>query len=214
MAQFFCVTCNLQGQGRGMTRLLPNEDLKIEIVQNRREENGLDQVDIGQQSRLCFNCNLSITREIMMMENNPNLVKLKCLKQNNRRTCMICNAADNVHRVSQDFRADIFIEENIFIANETRCCQHHLCDQSLLLDFLKPTLRSVERPIILQGEDLQIFLQGMRKMALKARERKSFLTLQSLNDQEFKSLVGLSKIDFNDLFNYCDPVLDSNGKQR
>lgn len=74
---------------------------------------------------------------------------------------MICNADDDVHRITLQCRVNVFVLRDIFIPEDVRSCQYHLDDRSFFLQALLPGLRSINRPYVIEALQLQMFLQGL-----------------------------------------------------
>lgn len=66
-------------------------------------------------------------------------------------------------------------------------------------------LRYINRPYLLKGNELLIFLQSLRESSLNT-ERNKYENELSVSEEEFIVITGINKVQFNDLFAYCDPV--------
>ena len=55
---------------------------------------------MNDDSRQCLNCNRLIIDETAMTEANPTYLILDVMAQTESKTCFICNAQNNVHRLS------------------------------------------------------------------------------------------------------------------
>jgi len=55
---------------------------------------------IGNETRLCNNCNIGILREIQIFEENPQSLRLNVITQIAHQTCLIYNAREEIHRLS------------------------------------------------------------------------------------------------------------------
>lgn len=177
---------------------------KREIAITRRNQLGHPPLDITNDSRICLNCNVSIINEIAQIEADPTCIRLNILTQTARQSCFICNAENNIHRLSIECRVQIFIQRNIYIPEGTRSCQHHLDEKNFLLDILLLGLRFVNRPYILKGPELNAFLQQLRNVGLN---KTRCLDENNLTDAEFECIAPITKEQFEDLFSFCDPVL-------
>ncbi|CAG9764542.1 unnamed protein product [Ceutorhynchus assimilis] len=190
-----------------------DNELKQQIAIGRRANiDGLAEEQVNAESRLCLNCHRSILREVQNIENNPASMRLNVLKQTSMQTCLICNSMDNVHRLSLKCRVDVFIRQNIFIPTGTRSCNHHLDEDGLLLSFLLPALQFINHPYLVPGPELVIFLQEIRSIARGVN--KWLCCEKDLNEEEFRSVVGLSKEHFTDLYTFCHPVRTENLAER
>ncbi|KYN18648.1 hypothetical protein ALC57_09030 [Trachymyrmex cornetzi] len=129
----------------------------------RRDTRNLPDVNVDENTRICSNCNRSIIEEIRQVELNPECLRLNVLAQTSWKTCLFCNAANNLHRLSVSSRVNVFVIRNIYIPEEVRCCQVHLDDEGYIFPYLL---------------------------------------------LEFKSIAPITKEQFRDLFEFCDPVVD------
>jgi len=160
-----CFICNNALLPRVMVRLggENNNVVRQDIAISRRDQAGRPPIDITNKTRICNNCNITILREIQMLENDPQCMQLNVLSQTSSQTCLICNARHGIHRLPLKCRIDIFIKKNIYVAENTLCCNDHLNEMGLLSDILLQGLRYINRPYILKGQQLQIFLQALRE---------------------------------------------------
>ncbi|XP_071653832.1 uncharacterized protein [Temnothorax longispinosus] len=192
-----------------MSRIDGDENAdKCEIAIRRRDEFQRPPLAVTDLTRICITCNQSIRNEITEMERDPTCLRLNVLTQTANRTCVICNADADVHRIALECRVNVFVLRNIFIPEDTRSCQHHFDDRGFFLQALLLGLRSINGPYVIKGPQLQMFLQGLRNVA---RDQRRFVDENSFTDAEFESFSPVTKRQFLELFNYCDrvPYLDS-----
>lgn len=160
-------------------------------------------LDVTDRTRLCLNCNRSILEEIRAVVQDPGCLRLNVVTQTDNGTCLICNAQFDLHQLSMECKANVFISRNIFIPENVKSCRHHLNDRGYLLPPLLFGLRFVNRPYLIRGPQLQIFLQSLRDVA---RSMTRIEDEYSFNDEEFKSFCPLTKEQFRELFTYCNRV--------
>lgn len=135
-----------------MTRIGGDENAnKCEISIRRREEFRRLPLDVTHLTRICINCNNSIINEITAIEQDPACLRLNILTQTRNSTCLICNADADIHKLSIECKANVFILRDIYIPENVRSCRHHLNDQGYLLQPLLIGLRSVNRPYVIRG---------------------------------------------------------------
>lgn len=205
-----CYVCDRQFPSRQMCRILGDNNLPVqELAVARRDAAGRPQEDINATTRLCFNCNLLIRNEIQALENDPGVLRLNVLTQTSSNTCFICDSRHNIQRVTTDCRVNIYVSTDIFVPDNVRVCPHHLNENGYLLDVLHAGLRYVNRPYILKGMQLQQFMEGLREAAKKHTSR-DFEDINSFSNEEFISLTSLSKVQFNELYEFCDPIVRGN----
>ena len=205
MADRHCYACNLRGKLRQMPRIGENE-IKKQIAVARRNTNNLPNSELDNETRICFNCNLSINNEIAAIEANPMCLRLNVLKQRGNSACVICNAL-NYHRLTMKSRVDIFIRRNIYAPQNVRVCNHHLDDNGLIIAALLPVLQYVNRPYVIPGAELQVFLEHLRTAASSVPRLED---INNLDEDEFYCLFSLNKRQFHELLTYCDRVPEGN----
>lgn len=124
--------------------------------------------------------------------------------------CVICNARDNLRRLSIACRVNIFIERNIYVSEDVRSCSHHLDDDGLLQRIHLPALRSINRPCIIRGPQIFAFLNQLRDVFVN---KTRCIDENDLSDDDFQCIAPMTKQQFEDILTYCDSVLQ-NGKLR
>lgn len=161
-------------------------------------------------NRDCLNCNRLILNEIVLLLADPTCLRLNVLTQMTSHMCVICNDVENVARLSPECRVQIFIDVNIYVPENVRSCQRHLDTNGLLLNILLPGLRFINRPYVIKGPQLLMFLQQLRNTA---GNKVTAIDENTVTDEEFQCVAPLTKDQFRELFTYCDPVVH-NGKLR
>jgi len=173
----------------------------------RRNERGLEEMDIGEDSVLCVNCKRSINEEIRRIEEDPTCLRLNVLKQTDSRSFLICNARNNVQRLSVESRVFDIINRGIYVPENAQCCQVHLDDDGNIVTALLPGLRSKNRPYICKGAILQTFLQQLRVDVVKAgNTRINEVMAGNLGIDDFKIIIPINKEQFEELYTFCGPV--------
>lgn len=142
-----------------MSRIDTDENAnKREIAIRRRDDFQRPPLAVTNLTRICITCNQSIRIEITEMKRDNTCLRLNILTQTANRTCVIYNADADVHRITLECRVNVFVLRDIFILEDVRSCQHHLDDQGFFLQALLPGLRSINRPYVIKGLQLQMFL--------------------------------------------------------
>ncbi|KMQ84797.1 vacuolar protein sorting-associated protein 13c [Lasius niger] len=108
-----------------------------------------------------------------------------------------------MRRLSIACRVNIFLVQNIYVSENVRACVHHFDEEGLLPRLLLAGLRSINRPYVIKGPQLQIFLQQLRNVA---NNQNKFENETSFSEDEFKSISPINKDQFLELFRYCDRV--------
>lgn len=205
--RFHCYSCNTALVRRVMVRINGEQNAaKREIAINRRIDGNMPEVVIDDETRICNNCNISIVREIRMMEEDPHHLRLNVLTQTSSHSCLLCNAANDVMRLPMKSRVDIFVKRNIFVPDGARCCPEHLNEDELIPDIFQEGLRFINRPCKIKGNLLHSFLQALRT-EINEKSNREINSERDFSDEEFHAVSLLNKEDFNDLYSVCDPVL-------
>lgn len=129
-----CYVCNNQFAPRVMARIdgAGNAN-KCQIAIERRTAFDRPPLDVTPLTRICINCNQSILNEIGMIEHDPTCIRINVIFQTRNSTCLICNANNNLHRLTEECKANVFIQRNIFFPETVRSCEHHLDSRGYLL---------------------------------------------------------------------------------
>lgn len=187
-----------------------NVDL-FQIAIYRREAAGNPQIDIFDDTRVCFNCHNALINDFNQMENNPNCLRLNVLGPVRSRSCIICNAHQNVHRITLACRVNIFVVSNIYVPDFLRICGHHLDHHGFLLSNLHGGLTFVNKPYLISN--LLQFLQELRTVAYENRHVRNWEDIDSFTEEEFKALTSISKVDYQELYGFCD-IIEQGGNRR
>lgn len=157
-----CFVCNTGLIPRVMARIDRQEDiLKREVSITRRDTNNRPPLEITDRTRRCNNCNISITREIELTQQDPFCLRLNVLTQTSSQSCFICNNENNLNRLSIVCRVNIYLKREIFVSENTKCCPEHLNEQGNLIEPLIATLNFFNRPYSLKGVQLKHFLNEL-----------------------------------------------------
>ena len=206
-----CFICDVRGQPRVMKKLDGNEnENKRQVAVRFRQDLRMPFEEIRNESRLCATCFRLVVSEIEM-EDDRTCVRLNVLKQSDGRSCLICNAYDNVHKLTAAARAKVFLKINVFIPDTVRCCLHHLTENGFILDALFRGLRYLNRVYRLTGEQLQSFLSNLRDVSIS--NEAQLVCQDKLSDDDFKLFTSLTKQQFREMLDYCDPVPIQDGNR-
>lgn len=80
------------------------------------DEAGKPETPITSDTRIYNNCKLSIFREIRMLQEDPNCLRLNVLSQISSETCLVCCRRNDIHRLTSQCRVDIFVKRNIYVS--------------------------------------------------------------------------------------------------
>lgn len=140
----------LEGRAQQMPRIGEDEN-KQQIAIDRRNAQDLPNMNVINNTRICFNCNQSILNEIAAIQADNMCLRLNVLRQRGNRVCIICNAENNVIRISLECRVHVFIQSNIYIPKNVRSCAHHLNRNGLFITGLIARLRYINKPYVIRG---------------------------------------------------------------
>lgn len=187
-----------------MRRIDDNEHLlKRDIAILRRDNAGRTTLAVTDQTRLCMNCNQSILQEIQLVEEDDSHIRLNVLTQTRSASCFICNEDVGIQRLSIQTRVNIFIKSNIYIPNNVGSCLVHLNENGFLLQPLHIGLRSINRPYIIKGAEVQNLIVELR---VNASTPPHFKDEDDFNEEDFQAMTSLKKEQFLSIFEYIEPV--------
>jgi len=119
---------------------------KREIAIFRRHEANHPPLEPHDGTRICNQCNIAIANEIRILERDPNCIRLNVLRGASGHLCFLCNARNNIHKLSLQARVNIFVKVNIFVPEFTRICIHHLDENGQVLNTFIDGLQFLNRP--------------------------------------------------------------------
>lgn len=190
-----------------MSKIREDESQKAEKAMQKRQERGFGPLEISDDLRLCFTCNIAIGKE-MEMELKSSSIKLNVLIQSSSSSCFLCNHTDGLARLELCARVDVFVKKDIYIPYFVKTCPSHLDDKGNIENSYLNSLRYINRSYILKGEELSVFLQGLRSNTLNNCS-KNFADENSFTEEEFKVISPITKTQFQDILTFCDPLRGS-----
>lgn len=121
---------------------------------------GFPSIDVGEK-RIGFNCSNAVMYwdELNRMQINPNCLRFNVLSPTRSHSYIICNARENLHRLSLECRVNVFIISDIYAPEFRRICDHH----GFVLPDLIRGLRFVNKPYFVPN--LQRFISCLRIQA-------------------------------------------------
>ena len=172
----------------------------------RRDEHNHLPLVLDENSRICLNCNRVIMNDIALVEADPACLRLHVITQTASCSCIICYNQYDIQRLSLECRVQVFVKRNIYILDNVRSCEHHLDNNGCFFNMFLLSLQFINRPYVIRGQQLQVFLPEMRNVALS---RGKSIDYDNLSDEEFECLSPINKQQFEDLLTYCDPTLQN-----
>ncbi|KAJ8666739.1 hypothetical protein QAD02_008401 [Eretmocerus hayati] len=98
-----CYVCDRRSALQNAVRIGGEENVGEAILYvARRDGLGLPPQEVILDTRICFNCHQSIRIELNVIQGNPSAVRLNVLRQTRNASCVICNAVDDLQRLSDD----------------------------------------------------------------------------------------------------------------
>jgi len=197
-----CYICNVPFGPAQMARIDGDGNAnKRDLAIRRRDKNDHPPLAVTNITRICINCNRSVLDEIAAIQRDPACSRLNVLKQVANHSCVICHVDHNTHRLSVECRVKAFVLMDIYVPPNVRSCPHHLDENGFFLQVLLPGLQSINRPYVIRGKELQIFLQQLRNMAIN---QERYENENCFSDNEFQSITPITKEQFCELFTFCD----------
>ncbi|XP_051176697.1 uncharacterized protein LOC127291551 [Leptopilina boulardi] len=189
-----------------MVRIFGDEnEQKRQIAILRRESLNHLPEEVQAESRVCFNCNISIDTEIRMLEEDPNCLRLNVVKLRRINVCIFCNNVQNLTRLSTECRIKVFVLKRIFMPESVRCCDLHLDENGFIPRLLMNGLQFVNRPYRLDGRQVQEILEHLCDSS--SYNGHDFNDEESFSKEEFKSFSPITREQFHHLYtNYIVPV--------
>lgn len=185
-----------------------HDENKQQIAVARRTANDLPNLEVQAEIRLYLNCNQGIMNEIAAVANDPFCMRLNVVIQRQNRACIFCQNHNDLHRLSLECRVDIFINGNMYVPDGARMCEQHLTENGKVPRILILGLHFYNRPIRIQGREIQFFLEQLRTEVLN--KDRSY-EMDNFTDDDFQCIFSLSKQNFENLLTYCDPDQDPTG---
>ena len=109
------------------------------------------------------------------------------------RTCAICGDKMLVAKVlSSSHRMLIFLKRGVFIPPGSRCCPDHLVAKQLTIKSFGQVRASKPDRLTVDSVGFQVLLDDMRSI-LHCQKSFNFDDPASMNDEAYKTVVGLSK---------------------
>lgn len=113
------IRCYIYDQVRipRLTSFLNGEEnaLAREMAVNRRHNLVNPTLAFTPEMRVCHACLALIRRDIDMLQNDPQATTLNVLTPNYPDSFLVCRGNDDVHRLSLEYRVDVYVKRNIYI---------------------------------------------------------------------------------------------------
>lgn len=166
------------------------------------EENG--------DNSICLACRNSIQAELDLITQDPSHFRLNVAIRGHNHSCFICGATESTHSLSLETRVDVYIQLETYVPPLAKCCNNHLDATGLISRLVLPRIQFFNRPFVMQGTELQGFMQVLLNAARMSRR----VYEENLSDEEFVYLTSLTRAQFEDLYNFCVSVEDNGVRRR
>jgi hypothetical protein len=127
--------------------------------------------------------------------------------------CVICKVSKNIIAVPNDAYTDVFIQSNILIPRESKCCKSHLTADNTFKKSDINKLEIVSDETNLNGSEVMQLLDNLRH-ASKSTLFEKFSKPKHINDVECKRYTGLNKDDFKSLLSNLVSLKNSTSRNR
>lgn len=199
-----CYVCDARTNRRQAIHIYRDDRIEQRVIAiNRRNEQDRVPQAVGPETCVCFNCYQNILQEIRNIAANPMSVRLNVLRQTQNGSCFLCNAVNNVHRLSTACKVKAFLECGIFIREYVRSCNQHLDSSGFILKIFLPNLVITNKKCVIKGPYLEAFLNCIPKVS---RNERRYQDVNDLSREEVHTVTSLTHEQFEDLYTYCDRV--------
>jgi hypothetical protein len=114
------------------------------------------------------------------------------------KNCFICHKSKNLINVPKTAYLDTFINNNILIPNESKCCKAHLNRNKTFQKQFLNDIETVSNYSTLNGSDVKLLLDSLRHAA-KHTLLEKFSNKKNITDNQCKQFTNLNKNQFYSL---------------
>ncbi|XP_062602094.1 uncharacterized protein LOC134263728 [Saccostrea cucullata] len=118
--------------------------------------------------------------------------------------CVLCKKpGPKLIVVSAEARFKVFLSHNILIPSGARCCPSHFTKGTLTHESLEIIPGTKDHSFVNRSTIMELLQQLRDEANVKGRKRLDFDDPEALNDDDYQTLTGLSKVDFDDILTYA-----------
>ncbi|XP_061168891.1 uncharacterized protein LOC133178157 [Saccostrea echinata] len=118
--------------------------------------------------------------------------------------CVLCKKpGPKLIVVSTETRFKVFISHNVLIPSGARCCPSHFTNGRLTYESLEIIPGTKDHSFVNRTTIMELLQQLRDEANAKGRQRLDFDDPEALNDDDYQTLTGLSKVDFDDILTYA-----------
>ena len=127
--------------------------------------------------------------------------------------CIIFNEKKGLIEVPKDAFLDTYINHDILISNDSKCCATHLTKNNVFYPKCINDIEVVSNNSTLSGKDIKLLLDSLRHSANNTLF-KNFSKTDQMSDNDIKSLTASSGNDFNILLNSMKTLKNSPNRNK
>ena len=130
-----------------------------------------------------------------------------------KKNCIICGESKKLIPIPNSAFLNTFIESNILIPSESKCCAKHLNKNDTFLKKCLNRIEIVSDQTTLKGEEIEVLLASLRHTS-KYTLFEKFSKRKTIKNDECLRYTGLNKDQFNELFCGLKTLNDSQGRTK
>ncbi|CAG7718816.1 unnamed protein product [Allacma fusca] len=185
---------------RQMRKLSGDENMDIRIIAEEHRKNArLEAKEVEVDDRMCHTCHQRIVKSIECSV-LPHGVRFLVVPINHDK-CFICFGSTELRDVCREARINVYIETELFIPARARCCGLHFLSNWQINPIWLEGLFGYDSFVELNGPEMREWLQHMRG-TINADKKKRMGNINLYSDLELKTLCGLTREQFNNLYSY------------
>lgn len=125
--------------------------------------------------------------------------------------CIICKKpGPKLIVISADVRFKVFMVYNILIPKGSRCCPCHVMNGTI--EDVTKTQSLFDQTTVNKTTIMELIQQLREEANVKGEKRLDFDSPQGLSDDEYKTLTGLAREEFDDLMTYIADINNSRSR--
>jgi len=124
-------------------------------------------------------------------------------------SCFICNRSSGSGsrcRVPYSAVIDAWIQKRIFVPPKNRCCKSHVAEGLFTLEAFQQ-IKATKSFAVTTGIEMSKWMHVVTDQLLVPKNLLDFEPTSRLTDKDFDMLLGLSKLQFEELFKYVSSDL-------
>ncbi|XP_061170430.1 uncharacterized protein LOC133179753 [Saccostrea echinata] len=191
-ARYGCSVCKKQLKGKVKRTI--SQPLKTYLIQHGYK--------LGGESQICTKCRINAKSIVQSAPKDRSRCSIQLpfvSAGNSHNKCVFCNARKGIVVVPKEARTDAFIHFQLLIPVGCKCCRKHLIGKQLNRDVNVDFTKYKRQHSVLPSKELNDLLERVRFKALRSYDSSSLSFNKLSNDEDYISLLGISKANFDDL---------------